>query len=107
MKHPQVGTILHAYSNLWRGPRPAIVMMSWPGSRVANVNVLFDGANDTEHLAAVRASPHGNTFTSVTVYDPLTTDEREENLERQSHRQFGGQTLFMLVEAIPAFPVGQ
>lgn len=98
MKNPPVGTILHAYSNVWRGPRPAIVVMSWPDSDYANVNVFFDGANDSACLAAVRASSDGNTFCSVRVTPPLTTSERDEHLRLASQRPWPGTALQMIVE---------
>lgn len=98
MKNPPVGTILHAYSNVWRGPRPAIVVMSWPDSDYANVNVFFDGANDSACLAAVRGSSDGNTFCSVQVFPPLATYERDEQLLMANARPWPGRDLRMIVE---------
>lgn len=81
-----VGRILHAYSDHWTGPRPAIVTNAWGGNH-ANVNVLFDGANDHAALANVRRSPRGNTFTSVPVFDALTPEQRIEVMAFEGARR--------------------
>lgn len=98
---PTVGRILHAYSTLWSGPRPAIVSNAFPGSCFANVNVLFDGANDTAALAEVRRSPHGNTFPSVGVFDPQSAGDRQLALDSANPRQFGEQTIKIICEWPP------
>lgn len=98
---PTVGRILHAYSTLWSGPRPAIVSNAFPGSCFANVNVFFDGANDTAALAEVRGSAHGNTFASVEVFAPLTTDERQRALEQARSRPAGADDIKIICEWPP------
>jgi len=72
---PTVGRIVHAYSNAWSGPRPAIVVQGFGGPH-ANVNVFFDGANDRKILNERRAHPEGNTYCSVPVYDLDAGQER-------------------------------
>jgi hypothetical protein len=73
------GRVLHAYSPKWTGPRPALVVTEVAtAGNVVNANINFDGLNDREMLAYVRASEQGNTFGSLPVYDALTRDERAE-----------------------------
>lgn len=67
-KPPTVGRILHAYSDRWHGPRPAIVTNGFGGA-CANINVFLDGANDQKLLAEFRSHSDGNTFSSVTCFD--------------------------------------
>ena len=43
---PTVGRIVHVYSDVWSGPRPGLVVMSF-GNELANVRVFFDDVNDT------------------------------------------------------------
>lgn len=85
-----VGRMLHAYSNKWTGPRPAVVSNAFDSVDYANVNVLFDGANDQECLAAVRGSSSGNTFPSVNVYEPMTPEQRAVMLDKTKERQDWG-----------------
>lgn len=98
---PTVGRILHAYSNLWSGPRPAIVSNYFGRADVANVNVLFDGANDAEALAEVRRSPSGNTFTSVPVFAALSDEDRARALAAAHSRQFGDREIAIICEWPP------
>ena len=101
---PTVGRILHAYSNLWDGPRPAVVSNYLGRADMANVNVLFDGANDREALAEVRRSPNGNTFTSVPVFAALSAEERARALTYAAgseRRQFGDREITLLCEWPP------
>lgn len=98
---PTVGRILHAYSTLWSGPRPAVVSNAFGRADMANVNVFFDGVNDTAALAEVRRSPYGNTFTSVSVFAALTEDERKRALEQVNPRLFGEQDIKVICEWPP------
>ena len=61
-KKPQVGQTLYAYSSIWRGPRPAIVVNAFDAAGVANVSVILDQANDMG-LPAMLSDP------SVDVFD--------------------------------------
>ena len=100
---PTVGRVLHAYSNLWSGPRPAVVSNYLGRADMANVNVLFDGANDPEVLAGVRRSPSGNTFTSVRVFAALSDEGRGVALDQAAHehRQFGDREIAIICEWPP------
>lgn len=83
-----VGRVLHAYSNLWHGPRAAVVCNAGPGWR--NINVELDAANDRDivfHLAAIAT---GRTFTSVPLFDALTAEDREAALNEQPARDVHG-----------------
>lgn len=75
-----VGRILHAYSNMWSGPRPAIVVNAWGSNDMANVNVFLDGANDTAVLQSCRDSGSGNTWPSVPVFAAMSPDDRAKAL---------------------------
>ena len=81
------GRDLLAYSHSqWVGPRPAKVMVG-PHAPIDDVrggafqrvdaNIHFHGSRDQGMLAQVRASPQGNTFTSLPVFDPLNDAERQ------------------------------
>lgn len=100
---PTVGRILHAYSNLWSGPRPAVVSNYLGRADMVNANVLFDGANDPEALAEVRRSPSGNTFTSVRVFAALSDADRALALKDAAaeQRQFGDRDLAIIFEWPP------
>lgn len=98
---PTVGRILHAYSNLWYGARPAVVSNYLGRADMVNANVLFDGANDPEALAEVRRSPSGNTFTSVPVFAALSDAERARALDYAAgseRRQFGDREIAIICE---------
>lgn len=69
-----VGRVLHAYSTLWRGPRPATVVNAWGAPGVANVSVTMDQAND-HCLPAQMSMP------SVDVFDALTEKEAQHAME--------------------------
>lgn len=96
-----VGQILHAYSTLWSGARPAIVVNAFDRADMANVNVLFDGANDAHLLAEVRGAAHGNTFASVGVFAPLTQEERQSALEQAPSRLFSTEGIKVICEWPP------
>lgn len=63
------------FSNHWQGPRPGVVMRPLDGNTAA-VNVMLNGAEDSDILADFRARPEGNTI-AVTIYDPLTNEQRD------------------------------
>ncbi|MFM9958318.1 MAG: hypothetical protein ACKVZJ_09580 [Phycisphaerales bacterium] len=63
-----VPRMVQVYSDRWDGPRPGTVVKGF-GSWVANINVNSDGTTDRDFLAAIRASPSGNTVPMLTVHD--------------------------------------
>lgn len=99
-----VGRILHAYSNRWTGPRPAVVVNAFDRDNMANVNVLFDGANDSECLAATRQSQQGNTFTSVSVIEAGTPEKRALALDAAAERQWMGYGRGKTIKIICEWP---
>lgn len=96
---PTVGRILHAHSNLWHGPRAAIVVNDLGRADLTNVHVLLD-PNDTEALEEVRRSPSGSTLASVRVFAALSEQERAQALAdaAKEHRLFGGREIAIICE---------
>lgn len=90
-KQMRVGEVLKAYSTLWRGARPAIVVQAF-GPGIANVSILLDQANDLGLGAILPVA-------SVTVFDDVVASETEVLLEQAGYRQasFGRYSVFCTV----------
>jgi hypothetical protein len=77
------GRIVHIYSTLWQGPRPADVLSATNLDEVeqnkVRCNVKVDGQVDADVLARFRAAETGNTLLCH-LYDPLTDEQRAELL---------------------------
>lgn len=94
-----VGRIVHVYCpDLFRGPRPAIVVTDYESTYKVDVNVFLNGSTDEHALADFRARRRGNTECLVSVYWPLT-DELRDRLAA-AERQ-GGSTRVMWAEFPP------
>lgn len=75
---PTVGRIVLVFCpSLWNGPRPADVV-TVHGDSVVSANVKLDGHCDQSVLQKFRERSEGNTLASLTVFDPLTDEERSE-----------------------------
>lgn len=89
-KPASVGRVLHLYHGQYTRigklvkPAPCVVTaaMASPeeirggAPQFVNANATFDALQFPEALAACRASPTGNTFGSVPLYDQLSEEQR-------------------------------
>jgi len=74
---PTVNRLLHAYSPVWDGARPAICVGEGEhSSNFASVNIEFNRITDRA-LRDRLASSAGNSFCDLPVYDPLSSEERK------------------------------
>jgi hypothetical protein len=72
-----VGRIVHVHHRGLTGARPGIIVSLDPTPPRMNVNVFLDGHNDARTFAEIRASSVGDTLPNVTLYPPLTIEQRQ------------------------------
>lgn len=83
-----VNRMVHVYSNLWKGPRPATIsnIRTVDGATDVTFNVQADGRTDRELLKMIRNSDDGNSFGNMPVLDieelapgePITSEAVDE-----------------------------